>query len=278
MNKKEYKKISLPELQKIFLVRLKEVIDFLDKNNIEYFAIGGTALGAFRHHGFIPWDNDVDLGMTRDNYEHFAKIASQLENDHFLILGHQFTSPIEHGLIKIGLKGTICPERSLKNKYDTHYHIDIFPYDSVPNDEKLAKKQAKQAKKIKNILYYKSKKKLSSKSKSILLFFYQLFFSLFSSNKFANKLDKIAQKYNVIEPKSYYVTNLMGAYSYEKEKVLRKNIGNPVYMNFDELNIKVPERCSDFLKDVYGSNFMTPSDIRIEMNQYFAYIEKDFKI
>ena len=123
----KYKKITLKELQNIFLVRFKEIIVFLDKNSIEYFAIGGTALGAFRHHGFIPWDNDIDIGMTRANYLSFLKIAHLLENDHFLVLGYPFSSPVEHRLIKIGLKGTYCLERSLKERYDTHYHIDIFP-------------------------------------------------------------------------------------------------------------------------------------------------------
>lgn len=274
----KYKKISLKELQNIFLVRLKEIIEFLDKNKIEYFAIGGTALGAFRHHGFIPWDNDIDIGMTRANYLSFLKIASQLENDHFLVLGYPFSSPVEHGLIKIGLKGTYCPERSLKTRYDTHYHIDIFPYDSVSDDEKLAHQHACDAKKIKDKLYYKSKRGASSLIKRIVLPLYQLALLPYSSNKLAYKLDKMAQKFNEKEPKSKYVTNLMGAYSYEKEKVLRENIGQPVDMDFDGLQIKVPAKCAEFLKDVYGPNFMTPADIRLDMNQYYALVEKDFKI
>jgi len=51
-------------------------------------------------------------------------------------LGYPFSSPVEHGLIKIGLKGTYCLERSLKKRYDTHYHIDIFPYDSASDPRK----------------------------------------------------------------------------------------------------------------------------------------------
>ena len=277
---KKYQKITLKELQNIFLVRFKEVIEFLDQNNIEYFAIGGTALGAFRHHGFISWDNDndIDLGMTRENYLSFLKIAHQLENDHFLVLGYLFSSPVEHGLIKLGLKGTYCPERSLKKKYDTHYHIDIFPYDSVSDDQRLAYQHACDAKKIKDKLYYKSKRGASSLAKRIALPFYQSILLHYSSNKLANKLDCLAQKYNEAESNSQYVTNLMGAYSYEKEKVLRENIGHPIEMDFDGLKIKVPAKCADFLKDVYGPNFMTPADVRLDMNQYYALIEKDFKI
>lgn len=174
----------------------------------------------------------------------------------------------------------VIPENEWEQKKsDVHeYHIDIFPYDSVSDDEKLAHQHACDAKKIKDKLYYKSKRGASSLIKRIVLPLYQLALLPYSSNKLAYKLDKMAQKFNEKEPKSKYVTNLMGAYSYEKEKVLRENIGQPVNMDFDGLQIKVPAKCAEFLKDVYGPNFMTPADIRLDMNQYYALVEKDFKI
>lgn len=278
MNLSEYKKIPLPELQSIYLVRLGEVINFLEKNNIEYFAIGGTALGAFRHHGFIPWDNDVDLGMTRENFERFIRIAPQLENSHFAILNYRFSNPVEHGLIKLGLKGTFCPERGLKKNYDTYYHIDIFPYDSVPNDSELANKQAKQTKRIKQLLYFKSRKKSSSSFKNLFLFLYQLLLIPFSTKKLARKLDEIGQKYNKTEPCSEYVTNVMGAYSYEKEMVSRDCINGTSVMGFSGIELKVPANCAKFLEEVYGPHFMTPADIRLDKDVYFAYVKNDFVI
>jgi len=278
MDLTQYKKISLPELQKIFLVRLKEIVDFLDKNNIEYFAIEGTALGAFRHHGFIPWDNDIDLGMTRENYERFVKIAKQLENDHFTILGYHFSNPVEHGLTKIGLRGTFCPERGLKKNYDTHYHIDIFPYDSVPDDSKYATKHAKQTRRIKNILYFKSKQKSSTIFKSFLLCLYQILLLPFKTRRLAKKLDAIAQNYDKLEPNSKNVVNIMGAYSYEKEMVSRACIESASIMDFSYIKLKAPVKCDVFLKEVYGPNFMTPADLRLDKDTYFALIKKDFII
>jgi len=278
MEPNDNKKITLPELQQIFLVRLQEVTEFLDKNNLEYFAIGGTALGAFRHHGFIPWDNDIDLGMTRENYERFVKVAKQLENDHFVILGYHFYNPVEHGLTKIGLKGTICPERGLKKSYDQLYHIDIFPYDSVPNDVKLAQKQAKQTKRIKDMLYFKSKQKSSTFIKSLILSLYQIVLLPLTMKKLVKKLDFIAQKYNKSEPSSKYVVNIMGAYTYEKETVSRDCIEKTTLMDFSNLKIKTPIQCAKFLEEVYGPNFMTPADIRLDKDAYYAFIEKDFKI
>ena len=278
MDLSNYKKITLPEIQEIMIARLKEVIDFLDKNNIDYFATYGTALGAFRHKGFIPWDDDIDLGMTRENYNRFLKIAKQLENEHFFILGHHFSKHIEHGLTKIGLKGTYCSRRHLKKNYDTHFHIDIFPYDSVPSVTKKAKKIARQTQRIKKNLYLKTKEKSSTKLKSLILFLYQVFLTPCSSRYLAKKLDRLAQKYNETEPSSKYVVDVMGAYPYEKQSVLREYVSRTTLANFSNIKIKIPVNCDKFLEEIYGPTFMTPAGMRFDQDTYFALVEKDFVI
>lgn len=278
MDLSNYKKIALPEIQEIMIARLKEVIDFLDKNNIDYFATYGTALGAFRHKGFIPWDDDIDLGMTRENYNRFLKIAKQLENDHFIILGHHFSKHIEHGLTKIGIKGTYCPQRCLKKNYDTHFHIDIFPYDSVPSEPNKTKKIARQTQKIKNALYFKTRKKSSTHLKSFILFLYQAILSPFTSKSLAKRLDDLAQKYNEVEPHSKYVVDIMAAYPYERQTVSRTYVENTILTDFSNIKIKVPNPCDKFLEQIYGPNFMTPSGMRFDQNTFFALIDKDFVI
>lgn len=278
MDQSNYKKITLPEIQEIMIARLKEVVDFLDKNNIDYFATYGTALGAYRHKGFIPWDDDIDLGMTRENYNRFLKIAKQLENDHFIILGYHFSKHIEHGLTKIGIKGTYCPQRRLKKNYDTHFHIDIFPYDSVPSDSNKAKKIARKTKSIKNKLYFKTRKNSSTKLKSLILCLYQAILSPLSTRSLAKKLDNLAQKYNEIEPSSKYVVDVMAAYPYEKQAVSRDYVTSTVLADFATIKIRVPSNCNKFLEEIYGPTFMTPSGMRFDQDTYYALVKKDFVV
>ena len=72
-----YSADELDMIQKLELKILKEIIRICKKENIEYFLIGGSALGAIRHEGFIPWDDDIDVGMTRENYDNFLRVVEQ---------------------------------------------------------------------------------------------------------------------------------------------------------------------------------------------------------
>ena len=65
------------ELQKRLLLLLKEIDEICKKNNITYYIDGGSAIGAIRHHGFIPWDDDIDIVMTRNNYNKFVQIIDK---------------------------------------------------------------------------------------------------------------------------------------------------------------------------------------------------------
>lgn len=72
---REYDPDVLKKLQKAEIEILKDFDALCDKYSIDYFVCGGTALGGVRHEGFIPWDDDIDIGMTRDDYERFLEVA-----------------------------------------------------------------------------------------------------------------------------------------------------------------------------------------------------------
>jgi len=214
--------------------------------------------------------------MTRDNYERFLKIAKQLENGHFQILNHHFSKYVEHSLTKIAIKGLLCPECYLKKNFDHGYHIDIFPYDSVSDNSEKTKKLAKKTNRIKKLLYFKTKNKSSTWYKSIILFLYQLILLPWSTRRLAKKMDSLAQTYNQSEPNSKYVVDVIGARSYDRGTILRDCIKSTTIMDFSYLQIKVPVLCDVFLEKIYGPNYMTPANIRLDKDAYFAYAKKDF--
>ena len=85
---------------------LKDFIEICEKNNIEYMAYGGTLLGAIRHNGFIPWDDDTDIIMMRDEYERFMEIMSSQSNDKYSVHSMENTDEFYLFFTKFSLNGT----------------------------------------------------------------------------------------------------------------------------------------------------------------------------
>ena len=129
MNQKE----ALRKLQNEELDILLAVSRFCEENGIEWFMMSGTALGALRHGGFIPWDDDIDIGMFREQYDRFLQLAAcNLPNGYSI---HTFDNT--HGFASMFAKvykdGTIFQTAETKDTdCDQAIFIDIFPFDLNP--------------------------------------------------------------------------------------------------------------------------------------------------
>ena len=123
---------NINELQEVQLEIALEVKHICDKLNLQYFLIGGTLLGAVRHKGFIPWDDDFDLGMPRKDYDKFIQYCSKELNTKYFLHCHETDPEYWYNYAKIRKNGTLFEERSI-SKIDTHkgIFVDIFPLDNV---------------------------------------------------------------------------------------------------------------------------------------------------
>lgn len=126
---------SLRELQMRILYIMKYVDKLCRENGIVYFIMGGTALGAVRHGGFIPWDDDLDIFMTPDQYEHFKKVFDEDGNKEFVIQEWR-TVPEYLEYAKVRMNGTTYIEANFKDRKDMHHgiYIDIMILHKVPNN------------------------------------------------------------------------------------------------------------------------------------------------
>lgn len=121
-------------LQLIQMPLLKEFDRVCRKNNITYSISGGTLIGAIRHQGYIPWDDDADIMMLREDYEKFKKVRDQLDPKIAFFQDHDTDPNYIWGYGKIrrvGTKFIRCGQSHLK--FQTGVSIDIFPLDDVPN-------------------------------------------------------------------------------------------------------------------------------------------------
>ena len=150
---------SLEELRKIQLIEtetLKEIISICNKLQIEYFLIGGTCLGAIRHDGFIPWDDDIDIGMRRDDYNRFLRDAPSLLNAQYFLQTPESDKKSVYSYAKLRVNGTRFVEYCVR---DVNMHngifCDIFPFDEVPDDEMENIRQFNQVQRLHRLYFYR---------------------------------------------------------------------------------------------------------------------------
>lgn len=131
--------ITLDELKEIELNILQEVHLFCEKNHLRYFLAYGTLLGAIRHHGFIPWDDDIDIYMPRDDYKRFLHLMAKQSISHLTLLSPKTTPGYFYPFAKVIDSRTILYENKLPNpKVNLGVYIDVFPLSYMPTRPWLA--------------------------------------------------------------------------------------------------------------------------------------------
>lgn len=138
---------SVREVQKKILDIMKYIDKLCRENGIVYYMLGGTALGAVRHGGFIPWDDDLDIIMSPREYEKF-KVAMQKEGNSCFVLQEWRTVPDYLEYAKVRMNGTTFIEESFKDRRDLHQgiYVDIMMLHKVPESRFIQK-----------VVYYESK-------------------------------------------------------------------------------------------------------------------------
>ena len=120
-------------LQKRLLHILREFDRICKKHNISYMLFAGSTIGAARHKGFIPWDDDVDVAMLRSEYERFLEIAPSELDDNIYYLQKEFSAHWPMFFSKLRMNNTACIERYIPKDPKVHQgiYIDIFPVDNL---------------------------------------------------------------------------------------------------------------------------------------------------
>ena len=139
-----YKEQELQRLQDALYETLGEVDRICRKHDIRYFVTGGTAIGAYFWQKMLPWDDDIDVGMMRSDYERFAKVAQQELGDRFFLQSPDTEPHTPFYFMKVRMNGSRFSECTFKH-IDMHQGIfvDIFPFDKIPRQKWLERLQHK---------------------------------------------------------------------------------------------------------------------------------------
>lgn len=254
----EYDPETLKHLQDVYLMMLKDFIKVCDENQIEYYLDGGSALGAVRHQGFIPWDDDIDIILFRDEYNRLIEILEKLPQDKYELLSSKNKKCYCRLHSQWNLKGTKTEAYyDMNTDFTLGICLDIFVLDNIPNDG-LRKKifSIKQTLIRKLIWSYEitNSEAYISKNKERMGKILKIIFKIFRIN--FTKIKKInnnfIEKYRNENCKN--VCNL--STTYELVSIPKNIFHPPKKVKFEDVEVNIPNDYDKYLKIIYGDNYM----------------------
>ena len=247
--------------------KILEIAVYIDKlcreNDINYCLMGGSALGAKRHGGFIPWDDDLDVFMTPDNYEKFRKVFNENGDKEKYYLQEWGLTDGMVTISKIRLNNTSYIEESLKKWYIHHgIYVDIFILHTCPDNKLQQIHQCLWAK-------YVIMKGLAVRGYNRRGGF--LGFALKVMSRMPDRLwvkHGLKQVYKYRNKKTNYFCNFMGKAVFKNAIYKREYFENPEYAPFEKVKLKVPLKLHEFLSERFGDYMKPPTPERIKWEQH----------
>ncbi len=240
--------------KKVQLLILKIFIEFdriCKANNLRYYMAGGTLLGAVRHKGFIPWDDDLDVVMPRKDYDKFLKICSGQLRDGFVLNAHAYPYTFTR-LEVLGPRTTAPLQRKGRNIF-----VDILPLDCVAPDEKKRLKHGNYSDKLRKSMMDTAKMLAPIGRKNWKLVVKRAFKKVFCPYPIMiRKWTRNARKYQS-DNATHWVC-LPGDYGYDGESFPVEYYGDPVYMEFEGLTVPAMNNWELYLSEHYGDYMLYP--------------------
>lgn len=256
---------NMERLHQVDMDIVKEVVRICDAHGFRYFMLGGTMLGAIRHGGFIPWDDDIDLGMPREDYEAFLQVAPEELPAYMKVVNYRNDPNYMYYITRVQDTQTKVVEERIgnDNKY-THASIDIFPIDGTPNNPLLRKIYFFRVlfhRALMSLCYKDSidRKRKRSKKEKLLLWIMEHIpvEKLTTPYKQKCKIDKLLRKQKIAG--SQYIGNIMGAYR-TREIVPAEFYGEGAYYTFEDMQLRGMAKADEYLTFTYGDYMQLPPE------------------
>ncbi|MBN1040024.1 LicD family protein [Clostridium botulinum] len=258
---KEQRLLSLDEIQKIEFNILKKFANVCEENNLRYYLCGGTLLGAIRHKGFIPWDDDIDILMPRPDFIKFQELSKKFVMGNDLKVCSSYLGNLNDPFCKIFNVKTIMEKEYAQDNFDNHIWIDIFPMDGLPMSEKKVKRIfskvaiARAAIRTIKVKIEISDKISKTKGKAVMKKILQPIFRLIGCKPIVKYIDNLSQKYNFDD--SFYVGGIAFGYGIQ-EKMVKKEYIQAIKVEFEGELFNAPRCWNTYLKNLYGDYMQLP--------------------
>lgn len=247
-------KLSLNEVQDKLFDVMCYIDDFCTEHQIKYYMLGGTALGAKRHQGFIPWDDDIDIGMLREDYEKFISLSYKLKGE-FVFKNYRSDRKCDSVITRLYYLNTEIQNPAIDHPwFDKRMYLDVFPLDYVPCNIEKQEKQKASLQKLKSLIWWSMPfRHTSNIVKRLVAAVIHTCLRPFH-NVFLKRMDRIMATYSRTE--ACGICSMASQYTYEKQNMPMDVYGDPAKYKFRDKEFYGPEKIDVYLERLFGPDYM----------------------
>ena len=275
MSSESREELKIDQIHQVTLDIVKKLIEICDEIHVNYYVAYGSLIGVVRHKGFIPWDDDFDVVMLRNDYEKFCDYCTkhQKEMSPYKLLTRESEEKYPYNIARLNNMDYQAVYDTVQG-YDSGIFIDIYPIDGAgTNAEQVMKRVKKKKSNLFRITLWciddhYTRSTYHKWYRSVIKYFVRLYAKIRGSKYFLDQLEAFKNLYDIDE--SRYIAEMTwdsGLTLYEK-----KWFDDYLYMDFENLKVKVPVGYDEFLRCHYGDYMkLPPKEEQIPHHEYKVY-------
>ena len=264
-----YRQLNEEEIKELELGVMDYIHNLCERENINYSLAYGTLLGAVRHKGYIPWDDDVDISLKRDEYDKLYQAVLRDNDPIYKVASWENDARYPYSFYRVYDARTVYENNYIENDIDLGICVDVFPFDYYADvNKEMVKLDTYRRLSVYTLYGIHSK---NAGLKNIIRYLLVLVFRLTRVKTWNKKMNLLSMQANDSDSIDYLMENKRTSTKFEKT-LLDKVMDSP----FEDRTYKIPEASHQILSAIYGDDFMEipPIEKRVKHDDFVAYIKE----